>query len=130
LAGHYEGFDQRVIDRMHDDGGLLEVSLGDYVLSGGELAAMVMIDAVVRLLPGALGHADSADQDSFSPGSDSLLDHPHYTRPETWDGRSVPDVLLSGNHAKIERWRREQSERLTQDRRPDLKPAEPNQPEN
>jgi len=124
LAGHYEGFDQRVLDRMHEEGGLLEVSIGDYVLSGGELPAMVMIDAIVRLLPGALGHADSADQDSFSPGHAGLLDHPHYTRPEEWDGRKVPDVLLSGNHAKIEQWRKEQAQRITHERRPDLTPPE------
>lgn len=135
LAGHYEGLDQRVIDRLHEDeggdesggdsggasgGGLLEISVGDYVLSGGELPAMTIIDAVVRLLPGALGHADSAHQDSFSAGVDRLLDHPHYTRPPQWSGRDVPDVLMSGNHAAIEAWRAERSRETTRDRRPDL----------
>ncbi len=125
LAGHYEGFDQRVLDRLHEEppppeGGLREISLGDYVLSGGELPAMVLIDAVVRLLPGALGDAESATRDSFSPGSERLLDHPHYTRPRVWEGREAPGVLLSGDHAKIEAWRRERSRELTAARRPEL----------
>ena len=127
LAGHYEGFDQRVLDRLRDDeasggggGGLLEISVGDYVLSGGELPAMTIIDAVVRLLPGALGHADSAHEDSFSPGVERLLDHPHYTRPPEWAGMKVPNVLMSGDHAKIAAWRAEQSRRATRDKRPDL----------
>lgn len=139
LAGHYEGLDQRVIDRLHEDdtdnrleaagaspsgrSNLLEISVGDYVLSGGELPAMTIIDAVVRLLPGALGHADSARQDSFSPGVDRLLDHPHFTRPPQWAGRAVPDVLLGGNHAAIQRWRAERSRELTRQRRPDLLPG-------
>jgi len=113
VAGRYEGIDERLI-RSHVDA---EISIGDYVLSGGELAAMVLVDAVVRLLPGALGHSQSAQQDSFSEG---LLDCPHYTRPELHDGQSVPDVLLSGNHEKIRRWRLQQSLGRTWQRRPDL----------
>src|SRR4051794_16532159 len=113
LAGRYEGVDERLVDRAIDD----EVSIGDYVLSGGELAAMVVIDAVVRQLPGALGDAESASQDSFVNG---LLDHPHYTRPEVYEGMPVPPVLLSGNHAGIERWRLKQALGRTWQRRPDL----------
>lgn len=126
IAGHYEGIDERVIDTIRDrPGGLEEISLGDYVLSGGELPAMVLIDAVVRLLPGVLGHEQSAHHDSFSAGSQHLLDHPHYTRPRTWgpgtgSERSVPDVLLTGDHAKIEAWRTEQRRRRTLERRPEL----------
>ena len=116
IAGHYEGFDQRVIDEL----GPVEVSLGDYVLTGGELPAMVLVDAIVRLIPNAIGKSDSAHHDSFSPGSDRLLDHPHYTRPPQWRGRAVPDVLISGDHKKIEAWRREQSLAMTRERRPDL----------
>lgn len=112
LAGRYEGVDERVA-RVVDD----EVSLGDYVLSGGELAAMVVIDSVVRQLPGALGDAESASQDSFVNG---LLDHPHYTRPEEYEGEAVPAVLLSGNHAQIARWRLKQALGRTWRRRPDL----------
>jgi tRNA (guanine37-N1)-methyltransferase len=113
VAGRYEGIDERVIESEIDE----EISLGDYVLSGGELAAMVLLDAVVRQLPGALGHAQSAAQDSFSDG---LLDCPHYTRPEEFEGRRVPEVLLSGDHERIRRWRREQATRRTRERRPDL----------
>lgn len=113
VCGRYEGIDERLIETEIDE----EWSLGDYVLSGGELAAMVVIDAVARLLPGALGHEDSAAQDSFSGG---LLDCPHYTRPEEIDGRLVPEVLMSGNHAAIERWRRKQSLGRTWLKRPDL----------
>jgi tRNA (guanine37-N1)-methyltransferase len=113
VCGRYEGIDERLLEAEIDE----EWSLGDYVLSGGELAAMVIIDAVARLLPGALGHADSAAQDSFSDG---LLDCPHYTRPEEIDGRWVPDVLLSGDHAAIERWRRKQALGRTWLKRPDL----------
>jgi tRNA (guanine37-N1)-methyltransferase len=113
VCGRYEGIDERLIETEIDE----EWSLGDYVLSGGELAAMVIIDAVARLLPGALGHEDSAAQDSFSDG---LLDCPHYTRPEEIDGRTVPEVLLTGNHAAIERWRRKQSLGRTWLKRPDL----------
>ena len=126
LCGHYEGFDQRVLEALREprDGetepGLREISLGDYVLSGGELPAMVLIDAIVRLLPGALGDAGSARADSFSPGVARLLDHPHYTRPRVWQGRETPEVLLSGDHEKIDTWRRTQSEKATRQRRPDL----------
>jgi tRNA (guanine37-N1)-methyltransferase len=113
LAGRYEGVDERLIESRVDE----EWSIGDYVLSGGELAAMVVMDAVIRLLPGALGHADSALQDSHGDG---LLDCPHYTRPEVIDGRAVPAVLLSGDHAAIERWRRQQALGRTWERRPDM----------
>ena len=117
IAGHYEGIDQRVIQKLEP---IREISVGDYVLSGGELPAMTLIDAIVRLLPGALGHEDSAHHDSFSPGAKRLLDHPHYTRPRTWQGMDVPEILLSGDHAKIEAWRKEQALKRTQVRRPDL----------
>ncbi|WP_370685822.1 tRNA (guanosine(37)-N1)-methyltransferase TrmD [Sulfuriferula thiophila] len=113
LAGRYEGVDQRLLDRRIDE----YISIGDYVLSGGELAAMVVIDAVVRQLPGVLGDADSAVQDSFVNG---LLDYPHYTRPELYQGVPVPAVLMGGNHAKIQRWRLQQSLLATQRNRPDL----------
>jgi tRNA (guanine37-N1)-methyltransferase len=113
LAGRYEGVDERVIARELDD----EISIGDYVLSGGELAAMVVIDCIVRQLPGVLGDAESASQDSFVDG---LLDCPHYTRPEHDGDRKVPDVLLSGNHAAIRRWRLQQALGRTWERRPDL----------
>ena len=113
LAGRYEGIDERVIDRTVDE----EWSIGDYVLSGGELPALVMMDAVIRLLPGVLGAADSAEQDSFSDG---LLDCPHYTRPERFEGDAVPPVLMGGNHALIRRWRLQQSLGRTWQRRPDL----------
>ena len=113
LAGRYEGVDERVIQTSVDD----EVSIGDYVLSGGELAAMVLIDCVVRQLPGVLGDAESASQDSFVNG---LLDCPHYTRPEVFEGAAVPQVLLSGNHAEIARWRLKQALGRTWPRRPDL----------
>jgi tRNA (guanine37-N1)-methyltransferase len=113
LAGRYEGVDERVIAREVDD----EISIGDYVLSGGELAAMVVIDCIVRQLPGVLGDAESASQDSFVNG---LLDCPHYTRPEVYEGEPVPQVLLSGNHAEIRRWRLKQALGRTWQRRPDL----------
>ena len=113
LCGHYEGYDERIREHLVTD----EISIGDFVLTGGELAAMTVIDAVVRLLPGVLGQEDSHIQDSFSTG---LLEHPHYTRPADFRGMKVPDVLLSGNHAKIEEWREEQSLRRTYTRRPDL----------
>ena len=119
LTGHYEGIDQRVIDRIEPR----EISIGDFVLSGGELPAMCLIDAVVRLLPGALGHEDSASEDSFSPmgeGDERLLDCPHYTRPRVWEGREVPGVLTSGDHGKVADWRHEQKLARTKDRRPDL----------
>ncbi|RDH90712.1 MAG: tRNA (guanosine(37)-N1)-methyltransferase TrmD [endosymbiont of Seepiophila jonesi] len=113
IAGRYEGIDERVIDRYVDE----EWSIGDYVLSGGELAAMVLMDAVIRLLPGVLGAADSAEQDSFMDG---LLDCPHYTRPEQIDGVGVPPVLQGGNHEAIRHWRLEQALKRTLERRPDL----------
>lgn len=113
LCGHYEGVDQRVIDHLVDE----EISIGDYVLTNGALAAMVFTDAVVRLIPGVLGDAESAVQESFSTGR---LDHPHYTRPESYEGWKVPEILLSGNHAAIAAWRREQAEATTRARRPDL----------
>ncbi len=113
LAGRYEGVDERLIEAEVDE----EWSIGDYVLSGGELAALVLFDAIVRLLPGVLGHADSAEQESHMRG---LLDHPHYTRPERVDGREIPEVLRSGNHEAIRRWRLRQSIRRTRARRPDL----------
>ena len=113
LCGHYEGFDQRIHDELATD----EVSIGDFVLTGGELATMVMIDATVRLLPDVLGDKASHEDDSFSTG---LLEYPHYTRPADYKGMKVPDVLLSGNHALIEAWRRETSLRRTFERRPDL----------
>jgi tRNA (guanine37-N1)-methyltransferase len=113
LAGRFEGVDQRVIDGR----GLREISIGDYVLSGGELAAMVLIDACVRLLPGVMGQAQSLDEESFEGG---LLEYPQYTRPREWEGRTIPDVLLSGDHKKVADWRRAEAERLTRERRPDL----------
>jgi len=113
IAGRYEGIDERLIQMEVDE----EWSIGDYVLSGGELPAMVLIDALIRQIPGALGHQDSADQDSFANG---LLDCPHYTRPEQQDGRQVPEVLLSGDHERIRRWRLQQSLVRTQQRRPDI----------
>lgn len=116
IAGRYEGIDERFIEAYVDE----ELSIGDYVLSGGELAAMVVIDAVTRLLPGALGDEDSAKQDSFSGEFEGLLDCPHYTRPEHFEGRTVPPVLMSGNHAAIRRWRLMQALGRTWQRRPDL----------
>ena len=113
IAGHYEGFDQRIVDGLNP----LELSIGDYVLSGGELAAMVVVDAIVRLIPGVLGAADGAADESFADG---LLEHPQYTRPREFRGMAVPDVLLSGNHAQIAAWRRSQRETRTRERRPDL----------
>jgi tRNA (guanine37-N1)-methyltransferase len=113
ICGHYEGVDQRVADHLVDE----EISIGDYVLTNGALAALVFTDAIVRLLPGVLGDAESAVQESFSTG---LLDHPHYTRPENYEGWKVPEILLSGNHAAIEKWRRQKAEEATRARRPDL----------
>jgi tRNA (guanine37-N1)-methyltransferase len=113
VAGRFEGIDERVIAARH----LEEVSMGDYVLSGGEIAAMALIDAVVRLLPGVMGNAESASAESFSSG---LLEYPQYTRPQVFEGAAIPDVLLSGDHARIARWRREEAEKLTAARRPDL----------
>ena len=116
LCGRYEGIDQRFIDRYVD----VQVSLGDFVLSGGEVAAMALLDAVARLQPGVLGDEDSHQFDSFNPALDGLLDCPHYTRPEEWEGERVPAELLSGHHAQIERWRRDRRLELTARRRPDL----------
>jgi tRNA (guanine37-N1)-methyltransferase len=113
LASRYEGVDERLLEALVDE----EISIGDYVLSGGELPAMALIDAIVRQLPGSLGDADSALEDSFVNG---LLDCPHYTRPEVYENKSVPEVLLSGNHAKIREWRLKQSLLLTRAKRPDL----------
>ena len=116
VCGRFEGVDQRVIDARQ----LEEVSIGDYILSGGEPAALVLLDAVVRLLPGVMGNEASGGEESFENG---LLEHPHYTRPPEWEGRAIPDVLMSGNHGKIAKWRREQAEKLTRERRPDLYPV-------
>ncbi|HIA72423.1 MAG TPA: tRNA (guanosine(37)-N1)-methyltransferase TrmD [Phycisphaerales bacterium] len=119
IAGHYEGIDERVIETLDP----LELSTGDYVLSGGEIPALLLVDAVVRLLPGALGNCDSADQDSFSKrGSEGkrLLDCPHYTRPRVWNEKEVPEVLLSGDHSAVDKWREEQMVSRTKSRRPDL----------
>jgi tRNA (guanine37-N1)-methyltransferase len=113
VCGRFEGVDERVIAAR----GLEEVSVGDYVLSGGEIAAMALIDACVRLLPGVMGTAASGSEESFTDG---LLEYPHYTRPQLWEGRPIPDILLSGDHAKIAAWRRAEAERLTKARRPDL----------
>ncbi len=113
VCGHYEGFDERIRIGL----GAREISIGDYVLSGGESAAIVLVDAMVRLLPGALGDAESAENDSFSDG---MLEHPQYTRPRVYRGMEVPEVLLSGNHADIEAWRRSESLKRTMQRRPDL----------
>jgi tRNA (guanine37-N1)-methyltransferase len=113
VCGRFEGVDERIIEAR----GLQEVSIGDYVLSGGEIAAMVLLDACVRLLPGVMGKEASGAEESFEG---RLLEYPHYTRPREWEGRSIPDVLLSGNHAAIERWRKDEAERITRERRPDL----------
>ena len=116
ICGRYEGLDQRFIDHFVTQ----QISLGDFVLSGGEIAAIALLDAVARLQPGVLGDADSHAQDSFNPAVNGLLDCEHYTRPEVWRGHEVPAVLLSGNHAHIERWRTEQRRALTERLRPDL----------
>jgi tRNA (guanine37-N1)-methyltransferase len=113
VCGRFEGVDERVIAGR----GLEEVSIGDYVLSGGEIASLVLLDACVRLLPGVMGKTDSGSDESFENG---LLEYPQYTRPREWEGRSIPEILLSGDHAKIAKWRQEQSELLTRERRPDL----------
>jgi len=116
LCGRYEGVDQRFIDRHVTK----QISLGDFVLSGGEIAAMALLDAVARLQPGVLNDEGSHQFDSFNPALDGLLDSPHYTRPEVWQGQAVPEALLSGHHARIERWRREQSLALSAHHRPEL----------
>lgn len=119
LCGRYEGVDERVVDGLPAE----EVSIGDYVLSGGELPALVLIEAVTRLVPGVIGREESHELDSFTDAH--MLDHPHYTRPRDFRGMEVPEVLLSGNHAEIERWRREAAEAKTLRNRPDLAPGEP-----
>ncbi|HVZ93662.1 MAG TPA: tRNA (guanosine(37)-N1)-methyltransferase TrmD [Phycisphaerales bacterium] len=119
IAGHYEGIDERVIERLSPR----EISVGDFVLSGGEIPALALVDAVVRLLPGALGDEGSAAEDSFSPrgaAGQRLLDCPHYTRPRVWEGMEVPEVLVSGDHAKVDDWRMKQMLERTTQRRPDL----------
>ena len=113
ICGRFEGVDQRVIDGRQ----LEEVSIGDYILSGGEVAATVVMDAIVRLLPGVMGNVESGQFESFENG---LLEHPHYTRPAEWEGRRIPEVLTSGDHAKVAKWQKEQAEKLTRERRPDL----------
>jgi tRNA (guanine37-N1)-methyltransferase len=113
ICGRFEGVDQRVIDAR----GLTEVSIGDYVLSGGEPAAQVLLDAVIRLLPGVMGNDQSGTHESFETG---ILEHPHYTRPQEWEGLTIPEVLTSGNHRKIAEWQRKEAEKLTRERRPDL----------
>jgi tRNA (guanine37-N1)-methyltransferase len=121
VCGRFEGVDERVITARR----LEEVSIGDYVLSGGEIAAMALIDACVRLLPGVMGAVASGAEESFTDG---LLEYPHYTRPQVWEGHAIPDVLTSGDHGKIAAWRRAEAERLTKERRPDLwakRPANP-----
>ncbi|MGD9478954.1 UNVERIFIED_ORG: tRNA (guanosine(37)-N1)-methyltransferase TrmD [Roseateles sp. XES5] len=118
VCGRFEGVDQRVIDGRQ----LEEVSIGDYILSGGEPAAMILLDAIVRILPGVMGNALSGEHESFEGG---LLEHPHYTRPQVWEGLEIPGVLTSGNHAAIDRWRREEAEKLTRARRPDLLSDQP-----
>ena len=113
VCPRFEGIDERVIEARD----LIEVSIGDYVLSGGEIAALAVLDACVRLIPGVMGKAESGAEESFENG---LIEYPHYTRPRTWEGRAIPDVLLSGDHARIAAWRRAQAERVTRARRPDL----------
>jgi len=113
ICGRFEGIDERVIETK----GLREISIGDYVLTGGEVAAMVLLDCVTRLLPGVVGEHGSLEDESFEQG---LLEYPQYTKPRSWEGMEIPDVLLSGNHGKIAEWRREQSNRITRERRPDL----------
>ena len=114
LCGRFEGFDQRALDANEAE----EISLGDFVLSGGEIAALALLDATIRLLPGVMGAAESAEEESFSDGT--LLEYPHYTRPAVWQGRAVPEALLSGHHAAIAAWRRAEAEAVTRRRRPDL----------
>ena len=119
IAGHYEGIDERVIDELEP----LQLSIGDYMLSGGEIPALVLIDGLVRLIPGVLGHAESASQDSFSmhgPGAQRLLEGPQYTRPQVWKDRRAPDILLSGDHQAVDAWREGVMLQRTGSRRPDL----------
>ena len=118
VCGRFEGVDQRVIEAR----GLEEISIGDYVLAGGEVAAMVLLEAVVRLIPGVLGAMDSRDEESFEA---DLLEYPHYTRPQVFEDRAIPDVLISGDHARVDRWRHDEAEKLTRARRPDLLARKP-----
>jgi tRNA (guanine37-N1)-methyltransferase len=113
VCPRFEGVDERVIEAR----GLIEISIGDYVLSGGEIAALAVLDACVRLIPGVMGKRESGESESFEAG---LLEYPHYTRPRQWEGRAIPDALLSGDHGRIEKWRREEALRITRERRPDL----------
>ncbi len=113
LCGRFEGVDERVIEARN----LMEVSVGDYILSGGETGAIVLLDAIVRLIPGVMGNHESGETESFETG---LLEHPHYTRPQEWEGRSIPAVLTSGNHMAVDQWRLEEAKRITRERRPDL----------
>ncbi|MCF7644675.1 tRNA (guanosine(37)-N1)-methyltransferase TrmD [Bacillus subtilis] len=113
LCGRFEGVDERVIEARN----LMEVSVGDYILSGGETGAIVLLDAIVRLIPGVMGNHESGETESFETG---LLEHPHYTRPQEWEGRSIPAVLTSGNHKAVDEWRLEEAKRITRERRPDL----------
>ncbi|WP_022709751.1 tRNA (guanosine(37)-N1)-methyltransferase TrmD [Pseudochrobactrum sp. AO18b] len=113
LCGRFEGVDERVIEARN----LMEVSVGDYILSGGETGAIVLLDAIVRLIPGVMGNHESGETESFETG---LLEHPHYTRPQEWEGRSIPAVLTSGNHKAVDQWRLEEAKRITSERRPDL----------
>ncbi|AQP51844.1 tRNA (guanosine(37)-N1)-methyltransferase TrmD [Tessaracoccus flavescens] len=119
-CGRYEGIDQRVIDHCRERYDVVEVSLGDYVLNGGEVASLAVIEAVVRLLPGVIGNPDSLLEESHSTGNEQLLEYPNYTKPPVWRDRAVPEVLLSGNHALIAKWRRERAMERTRERRPDL----------
>ncbi len=119
-CGRYEGIDQRVVDYCQERYEVVEVSLGDYVLNGGEVAALAITEAVVRLLPGVLGNPESLWEESHSAGNEQLLEYPNYTKPPVWRGREVPEVLLSGNHGLVAKWRREQAEARTRERRPDL----------
>lgn len=119
-CGRYEGIDARVVEHARTRMRVAEVSLGDYVLNGGEVAALAIIESVVRLLPGVVGNPESLVEESHAPGHDGLLEYPIYTKPETWRGLSVPEVLLSGHHGHVATWRRQQAERLTRERRPDL----------
>ena len=121
LCPRFEGVDERLIEAR----GLTEVSIGDYVLSGGEIAALAVLDACVRLIPGVMGKETSGEDESFENG---LLEYPHYTRPREWEGRAIPEVLLSGDHARIAEWRRAEAERITRERRPDLARAKPQMP--
>jgi tRNA (guanine37-N1)-methyltransferase len=123
-CGRYEGIDARVVQHAATRMQVEELSIGDYVLAGGEVAALVIIEAVVRLLPGVLGNPESLTEESYSAGQEWLLEYPTYTKPPSWRGLEVPEILLSGNHVKIAAWRREQALARTRDRRPDLRPAE------